>query len=409
MKTDIPKLMLARGLDAIMIAGGGINNPVMTYMTGPARLMRSIYVMKADGSSLLVHNPMERDEAAETGLPCSTFADFGLKELTRKEKSDVKGEARMMGLILERLKVKGKVSLYGNVEASRLLTQVEFLKGNMNGIEIALEGDRTIFDIARTTKDAAEIENMKDVARRSCESLGIVRDFLFSCKIEGTRLKKPDGATLKLGDLRSMIRTELIQRGLVESSGTIISMGRDSAVPHNFGNDEQEIETGKTIVMDVFPGEIGGGYKFDITRTYCVGDVPAEVKKIYDDVLGAQELVLNSLQVNSLARLYQDQTCEFFESRGYRTIRQDDKLQEGYVHGTGHGIGLEVHEKPRLAGPETNTDEILPGSVFTVEPGLYFPDKGIGVRIEDIVYARQDGKFEVLAEFPKELSPLHMA
>jgi Xaa-Pro aminopeptidase len=409
MKSDIPKLMLARGLDAIMIVGGGINNPIMTYMTGPARLMRSVYVVKADGTSLLVHNPMERDEAAETGLPCSTFADFGLKDLTRKEQSEVKGEARMMGLILERLGVKGKVGIYGNVEASRLLTQIEFLTGTMSGIDIATESDKTIFEIARTTKDETEIELMKDVARRSCESLGIVRDFMFSCEIDGTRLRKPDRDTLKLGDLRSLIRTELIKRGLVEGSGTIISMGRDSAVPHNFGNDEEEVETGKTIVMDVFPGEIGGGYQFDITRTYCVGNVPEEVQKIYDDVLGAQQLVLDSLKVDSLARLYQDQTCEFFESRGYRTIRQDDKLQEGYVHGTGHGIGLEVHEKPRLAGPETNTDEILAGSVFTVEPGLYFPDRGIGVRIEDIVYTTADGKFEVLADFPKELSPVSIS
>ncbi|UCF78010.1 MAG: aminopeptidase P family protein [Candidatus Eiseniibacteriota bacterium] len=409
MKSDIPGLMSERGLDAIMIAGGGVNNPIMTYMTGPARLLRSFYAMKADGTSLLVHNPMERDEAAETGLPCSTFADFKLKDLTRQEQSEVRGEARMMGLILEKLGVKGKVGLYGNIEASRLLMQVEFLKQTMNGIEIALEGDRTIFDVARGTKNESEIEQMKDVGRRSCESLALVRDFLFSCKIERNRLVKSDGKPLKLGDLRSMMRRELIQRGLVESSGTIISMGRDSAVPHNFGNDEQIIEPGKTIVMDVFPGEIGGGYKFDITRTYCVGDVPEEVKKVYDDVLGAQELVLNSLKVDTPARIYQDQTCEFFESRGYRTIRQDDTLQEGYVHGTGHGIGLEVHEKPRLAGPETNSDEIVRGSVFTVEPGLYFPSRGIGVRIEDIVYARPEGKFEVLVDFPRELSPVWRA
>ena len=89
MRSDVPKLMSERGLAAIVIIGGGINNPIMTYMTGPARLMRSIYIMKADGTSLLVHNPMERDEAAETGLPCSTFADFGLKDLTREERSDI--------------------------------------------------------------------------------------------------------------------------------------------------------------------------------------------------------------------------------------------------------------------------------------------------------------------------------
>jgi Xaa-Pro aminopeptidase len=409
MKSDIPGLMRERGLDAIMIMGGGVNNPIMTYMTGPARLMRSVFAMRADGTSLLVHNPMERDEAAKTGLPCSTFADFGLKDLVRKEQSDVKGEAMMMGSILQKLGGRGRVGVYGNVEASRLLTQMDFIRERTDGIEIVPDADKTIFDVARATKDAGEIEHMKDVARRSCEGLGTVRDFLFSCKIDGNRLKKSDGRALKLGDLRSLMRTELIKRGLVEGSGTIISMGRDSGVPHNFGNDEDEIETGKTIVIDLFPCEIGGGYNFDITRTYCVGKIPEEVKKIYDHVRNVQELILNSLQVNTPARQYQDQACEFFESHGYRTIRQDDKLQEGYVHGLGHGIGLEVHEKPRLAGPETNEDEIVTGSVFTVEPGLYFPDRGIGVRIEDIVYAKPDGTFEALVDFPKELSPLSVA
>jgi Xaa-Pro aminopeptidase len=184
-------------------------------------------------------------------------------------------------------------------------------------------------------------------------------------------------------------------------------MGRDSGVPHNFGNDDEDVRTGRTIVMDVFPGEIGAGYAFDITRTYCVGDVPEEVQKIYGDVREAQRMSIESLSIDSPARLYQERVCDFFESRGYRTIRQDDAIEEGYVHGLGHGIGLEVQEKPRLAGPETNVDVIEPGSLFTVEPGLYFPSRGIGVRIEDVVYARPDGKFEVLVDFPRDLSPTH--
>lgn len=89
--------------------------------------------------------------------------------------------------------------------------------------------------------------------------------------------------------------------------------------------------------------------------------------------------------------------------KGYSTLRQDDKITEGYVHNLGHGIGLEVHESPRLAGPPTNTDVILPGAVFTIEPGLYFPSQAIATRLEDIVYAREDGSFENLTTFPKEL------
>jgi len=405
MRRDIPKLMKERDIDTIVVLGGGTNNPVMTYVTGPAKLMRSIYAMTADGTAVLVHNPMERDEAKETGIPCVSFSELGLKRLVEEEKSEIRGEARMIALILERIGAKRKVCFYGNFETSRFMAYVDFLRQNMAGLEIVTEKDKSIFDVARITKDLDEVEKMRSVARKTCESLAIVRDLLFSCQIKGDYLVKKDGTHLKLGDLRSLMRTELIKRGLVERGGTIISMGRDSAVPHNFGNDEEDVRSGRTIVMDIFPGEIGAGYAFDITRTYCVGDVPDEVRKMYDDVREAQRMSIESLRSGSLARIYQERVCDFFESKGYRTIRQGDAIEEGYVHGLGHGIGLEVQEKPRLAGPDTNVDVIQPGSLFTVEPGLYFPSRGIGVRIEDVIYARPDGKFEVLMDFPRDISP----
>ncbi len=101
MRSDIPKLMKERGIDAIVVLGGGTHNPVMTYMTGPTKLMRSVYLMKADGTALLVHNPMEREEARETGIPCVTWTELGLKKLVEEEKSEIRGEARMIGVALD--------------------------------------------------------------------------------------------------------------------------------------------------------------------------------------------------------------------------------------------------------------------------------------------------------------------
>jgi Xaa-Pro aminopeptidase len=296
------------------------------------------------------------------------------------------------------------VALYGKVEAGRLLYQADLIKKRMKDVDVVFEADKSVIDTARVIKDAAEIERMRDVGRRTCEAIAVTRDFLFSGRIEGSRVMSPAGGPLKLGHLRELLRGELIRRGLVEKSGTIMSMGRDSAVPHNFGNDDAVVETGKTIIFDVFPGEIGGGYVFDITRTYCVGEAPPAVQKIYDDVKEAHRLSMEALEIDTFARVYQDKVCDFFESRGYATIRQNEANVEGYVHGLGHGVGLEVHERPRLGGSQANVDKLVPGVVFTVEPGLYFESKGMAVRIEDIVFARPDGKFEVLVEFPRELN-----
>ena len=407
MKSEIPGLMKERGLDTIAVLGGGVDNPVMTYMTGLARLMRSMFVMRANGDCLLVHNPMERDEAAPTGLPRMDFVQAGLKRFTVEEGSDVGGEARMLCHVLETLGAEGKVALYGKVEANRLLYQADLIRKRMKDIEMVFDADKSIFEIARFTKDAGEIERIRDVGRRTCEAIAVTRDFLFSGKVEGSRVMKPEGGPLRIGDLRALLRSELIKRGLVERGGTTLSMGRDSAVPHNFGNDDDVIEPGKTIIFDVYPVEIGGGYVFDITRTYCVGEVPSDVQKIYDDVKEAHRMSMEALKVDTFARIYQDRVCDFFESLGYPTIRQNEANTEGYVHGLGHGVGLEVHEKPGLGGSQANVDKLVPGVVITVEPGLYFESKGMAVRIEDIVFARPDGKFEVLVEFPRELTGYH--
>ncbi len=112
---------------------------------------------------------------------------------------------------------------------------------------------------------------------------------------------------------------------------------------------------------------------------------------------------MSTLAVGEPCRAYQDKVCDLFEQRGHATVRQNDTTQEGYVHGLGHGVGLAVHEAPRLGGPPSNTQTLEPGMVITVEPGLYYPSRGLGVRIEDLVLVRPDGRFENLTPAPYDL------
>jgi Xaa-Pro aminopeptidase len=112
-----------------------------------------------------------------------------------------------------------------------------------------------------------------------------------------------------------------------------------------------------------------------------------------------------SLKAGEPTTRYQEQTCDLFESLGHKTTRQDSLIQAGYVHSLGHGLGLHVHEAPwfRNRVYATPRDVLQPGSVVTVEPGLYYPDQEMGVRLEDTVAVHADGRIEVLAEFPLDL------
>ena len=100
---------------------------------------------------------------------------------------------------------------------------------------------------------------------------------------------------------------------------------------------------------------------------------------------------------------YADMTCDHFESLGYPTLRTDTRTEKGYVHSLGHGLGLELHERPRVSHITREPDILQPGFVFTVEPGLYFPKDEIGVRIEDVVVVWENGTIENLTTIPTDI------
>jgi Xaa-Pro aminopeptidase len=208
---------------------------------------------------------------------------------------------------------------------------------------------------------------------------------------------------LTIGEVKRRINLWLAMRGAENPHGTIFAAGRDAGIPHSAGQDEQPVPVGKAIIFDLYPCEAGGGYFYDFTRTWAVGHASDELQQLHQDVLETYRAVFPRLRSDSACREYQVMACEQFQSRGHITVMQDLQTETGYVHSLGHGLGLEVHESPNFTHLEVNQDRLLPGMVFTFEPGLYYPDREMGVRVEDTVWARPEGGFEVLADFPTDL------
>ena len=105
----------------------------------------------------------------------------------------------------------------------------------------------------------------------------------------------------------------------------------------------------------------------------------------------------------NFARIIKHVPVILFEAQGHPTIRSHAGTQEGYVHSLGHGLGLDVHEQPWFSTFADTNDRLEPGSVFTIEPGLYYPDRGMGVRLENTYYVTKDGSIEILANYPMDL------
>ena len=404
MITDIDRLMAEKKLDAIIVTGPMTGNPIMYYLTGGAKLTGAVCVKIRGEKPVLLHGIMEREEAARTGLETRDYYQMGLAHISRVETDPLKVQVRFYENILSEFSISGRVAFYGNNDISKMFPLLTRLASKSKDVEIVEDYSENLFEKARTTKSPDEIEIIKSLSHSAGRIIEDVRARLAASVIDDQgKLHKEDGSLLTIDDMKRFIRVAAIREGLVEDVDTIFAIGRDAGIPHSSGNATDVIECGKSIVFDFFPRQIGGGYFFDVTRTFCIARVPDKLKKLYDDVLDVQERIIGEIREDTEASQYQRRACELFRDKGYVTTMDDPRTTEGYVHNLGHGLGLDVHEKPFLGMSKSNVDRIVRGSVFTIEPGLYFPDRGMGVRIEDVLYIDENGEAENLSPFSKEL------
>jgi len=200
------------------------------------------------------------------------------------------------------------------------------------------------------------------------------------------------GKVLTSERLKQIINLTLMERGYV-ARHTIVAGGRQAADPHctGFG----PLKPHQAIVMDVFPRCEKTGYHADITRTVCKGLAPDKLKEMYRAVQAAQSAAIKKIRHNVDASLVHQAAADVLEKRGWKTERVNGTPQ-GFIHSTGHGLGLEIHEYPRVSQLK---NKLKAGNVVTAEPGLYYPDIG-GIRIEDDVLVTKSG-CEVLSRLSK--------
>jgi Xaa-Pro aminopeptidase len=402
MKRDLDGLMKERGIDAITVSGKPETSRDLFYFTGPIAITEARLLKKLGEEPVLIASSMERDEAAKSRLKILTRDDLGLMEIIRSAKSPLEAGVKSFLRTCEALEIKGTVSFYGTGSIPYYHAFLKALEEE-GAPEVHVEAFDSILSEARMTKDNEEIERIQSVSDRAQEVMTAVRDFLGSCSAKGGKIVDPEGKEVLIGRVREMIRVETEARGMILVDPVIFAQGRDSAIPHSCGNDEAALVPGKTIVFDYCPQEAGGGYFADITRTWCPGHVPDEVMDIYNQVLEIQLKVVGMLEVGGLCSSYDKVTNEYFEEHGHRTISKGAATTEGYVHSLGHGIGLDIHERPRLSVFAKTEERLAPGHVFTVEPGLYYPEREIGVRIEDDIAVREDGTVTNLTSISKDI------
>lgn len=405
MKKDLDALMQSNDLDALLVTGPGLHNPAMVYLTGGAHLTKADLIKKRGLDPLLFYNPMERDEAANTGLKTKNLNDYSWVALIKDANGNwIKALATRYHRMLSDAGLEaGRVAVFGQQDAGTTYAVFSELQKQMPELTLVGEVDNSVLLQAMMTKDEDEVERIRQMGQITVEVVAEVADFLTSQRVHNETLVKIDGEALTIADVKRRINLWLAERGVENPDGTTFSIGRDAAVPHSAGRPGDILQLGQTIVFDIYPCEAGGGYYYDFTRTWCLGYAPDDAQALYEDVLAVYYQIMSELKVDTLCKQYQQHACDLFAERGHPTIHSDPKTQEGYVHGLGHGVGLYIHERPSFSLASSNVDRLQSGSVVTIEPGLYYPQRGLGVRLEDTVWVRPDGKMETLAMFPLDL------
>lgn len=243
----------------------------------------------------------------------------------------------------------------------------------------------------RELKSAAELAAIRNGNRCSARGFAAVEKILRASRIRGRRLVHR-GQTVTSEMLKFAIEVACLEAGAV-SSHTIVAGGDQACDPHESGSGP--IRPHDLVIVDIFPRVTATGYHGDMTRTFLRGRATEAQQRLVAAVRAAQLAAFKLIRAGANGRDVHHRCVAVFEQRGFQT-RHTSRGSEGFFHGTGHGLGLAVHEPPRMSATVDYT--LRQDSVVTVEPGLYY--LGLGAcRIEDVV--------QVTAKTPKMLSRYH--
>ena len=376
----------------LLLIGAPESDPATYYLSGFLAPDPVIFA-QVSGRKYLAVSALEYGRAQQQNDidKLFSFEELEVSRLARELKSGPRAYAAAAAGLLESLGVESVAvpSNLGIMYADELRDR---------GIEVSPEPK--LFAEMRRVKTEEEVSHIEETQR------AVEAACAHAVEIIGESQSKEYGnlfygnQALTSEFLRSEIEIELLKQGCAADAGTITAGGSQSAEPHERGHGP--LRSREPIILDIFPVSKETRYYADMTRTVIKGEPNKDLEKMYNAVLESQEAALAMIGPGINGKEIHQKVSDVLHGRGYKTIVHDQEegqtLTEGFFHGTGHGVGLEIHEGPRIGFAD---EELKVGDVITVEPGLYYQGVG-GVRIEDLVVVTEDG-CRTLTEFPKVL------
>jgi Xaa-Pro aminopeptidase len=353
----------------------------------------AVICLRVAGKRYLAVSSLEYGRAAKSATVDKLLSheELGISSLARELKSGARAYGAAVANLIDELGASNSPVVvpadFGVVYADELRAR-----------GITLTPDGKLFDSLRRAKSEEEVSNIEKTQDAVEAACALAADILEESEVREDKVLNWRGETLTSELLRAEIDVELLRRGCA-ANRTIVAGGPQAADPHERGHGP--LKAGESIIVDIFPVDLSTRYHSDMTRTFVKGEPNEGLQEMYDAVLESQKTALSMIRAGVNGRDIHRKVAEVLHEAGYKTNVHDQEkgkpLTEGFFHGTGHGVGLEVHEAPRVSLAD---EELIPGDVISVEPGVYDPNVG-GVRIEDLVVVTKEG-CRNLTTFPKE-------
>ena len=373
----------------VLIVGDTMRTPELRHEV-PLGIPDSFFYAELDGRRVVAISAMEasRVEGLGTGLEVRPLEEFGADELRRSGLDPHSYATELAVRIARGLHVASAI-----VPRGFPLGIADALRAD--GVELRV--DQKLFDDRRRRKSAHELAGIRRAQRAAEAGMAAAVDLLRRAERTNGGLSV-DGRPLTCELVKQQVQAAFLANGAVAEE-MVASHGPQTAIGHDMGSGP--IAADDVVLLDLFPVDLESSCVADLTRTFVVGHVPDEIHEWYRLCREALDLATTEVRAGADGGDIHRLVSEFFAGRGFPTLLtkpEGEVLRDGFYHGLGHGVGLEVHESPSLG---MLGEELVAGDVITIEPGLYRHGFG-GVRVEDLLHVTDDG-YELLTNCPYDL------
>jgi Xaa-Pro aminopeptidase len=374
----------------VLIHADTTRSPAMRHEV-PLAVPDAFLYVEHDGRRFVVITAFERERLAAAAPDIESLPpeQFGIDELLR---GGTPRDEAVLEVYTRALRELGVTE--AAVPATFPLELADHLRAN----GVTLRVDNELFENRRRSKNATEIAGLRRAQRACEEALDVARAMLRDASGDG--MLRHEGEPLTSERIKARMQQVFVEhRALADDF--IVAHGAQGAVGHDMGSGP--ISTGESVVFDLWPRDAETAVYTDMTRTYVVGDVPDEIREYHRLCKEALDRTTEAVKPGVNGRDLMQIACDIFAAKGYPTQltkKPGEVLDSGFFHGLGHGVGLEVHERPWMS---VVGDDLVPGDVITLEPGLYRAGYG-GVRLENILLVTDDGA-ETVTQYPYDLEP----